>query len=77
MFALFVAQVYGHFITLLGTSPVGSQIVQQISCEQNPRLPDQASLRVILLVHRGNSLASGNRASISVEHCRSIICLFV
>lgn len=64
---------YGHFITLLGTSPAGIQIVQQISCEQKSRLPDQASLRVVLPAHRGNSLVSGNQASISVEHCGSII----
>ena len=69
-FALFVAQVYGHFVTFLNTSPV--MVVSQINdklLQQKPQLPDRASLGVVLLANRGISLSPGNRASVSVEHC--------
>lgn len=67
-FALFVAQIYDHFITLLDTSPgmVASQINDKL-LQQKSQSPDWASLGVVLLA-RGISLAPGNRASVSVEH---------
>ena len=68
-FALFVAQIYGHFVTLLDTSPgmVASQINDKL-LQQKSQSPDWASLGVVLLANRGISLAPGNRASVSVEH---------
>lgn len=69
-FALFVAQIYGHFVTLLDTSPgmVASQINDKL-LQQKSQSPDWASLGVVLLANRGISLAPGNQASVSVEHC--------
>jgi len=68
-FALFVAHVHGHFVTLLDTSPamIASQINDKV-LQKKSQLPDRASLGVVLLANRGISLAPGNRASVSVEH---------
>ena len=73
-FALFVAQIDGHFVTLLDTSlgMVASQINDKL-LQQKSQLPDWASLGVVLLANRGISLAPGNRASVSVEHCEKAL----
>jgi len=67
-FALFVAQVYGHFVTLLDTPVMVASQINDKLLQQKSQLPDLASLGVVLLANRGISLAPGNQASVSVEH---------
>jgi len=68
-FALFVAQVYGHFVTLLDTPVMVASQINDKLLQQKSQLPDRASLEVVSLSNRGMSLALDNQASVSVEHC--------
>jgi len=55
-------------------------VVSQINdklLQQKSQLPDRASLGVVLLANRGISLAAGNQASISVEHCYKLACVLL